>query len=211
MTKTRSQMAYHAILERIRQGIYAPGITLREEDVAASIGVSRTPVREAFGRLRERGLLVSITGRSTTVAQLSTQQIFELYAMRQELDGLAASFAARYATPAEIANLDHLNTEFGKSADDAQKAAEWNRIFHARIHDTARNRYLGQALEGVQETIALLQNTTFSQPGRTAQAVIEHAAIIDGIRARDPEAARIAAIAHIQNAYQVRLQISDQI
>ena len=208
MTSTRSQMAYQAILDAIRAGVYPPGMSLREEDVAASIGVSRTPVREAFGRLRERGLLVSTAGRSAAVAELSMQQIFELYAMRQEMDGLAASFAARHATPVEIANLEQLNAEFGASADDPQRAAHWNRLFHARIYDAARNRYLGQAVEGVQEAIALLQDTTFSQKGRTELSAVEHAAIIAGIRSRDPEAARAAAIAHIQNAFQTRLQIT---
>ncbi len=208
MTRTRSQMAYQAILEAIRDGIYPPGMSLLEEEVAASIGVSRTPVREAFGRLRERGLLVSTAGRSAAVAELSMQQIFELYAMRQEMDGLAASFAARHATPAEVVNLEQLNAEFGASAGDPRRAAHWNRLLHARIYDAARNRYLGQALEGIQETIALLQDTTFSQPGRTETAVPEHAAIIAGIRNRDPEAARAAAITHIQNAFQTRLQIT---
>ena len=208
MPSTRGQMVHQAILAAIRDGLYAPGMALREEEVAARFGVSRTPVREAFGRLRERGLLVSTVGRSTTVAELSMQQIFELYAMRQEMDGLAASFAARHATPAEVANLEQLNAEFGNSADDPRRAAHWNRLLHARIYDAARNRYLGQALEGIQETITLLQDTTFSQPGRTEMAVVEHAAIIESIRARDPEAARVAVMAHIQQAFQTRLQIT---
>ena len=208
LTSTRSQQAYQVILQAIRDGDYPPGMALREEEVATSLGVSRTPVREAFGRLRERGLLVSTTGRGTAVAKLSVQQIFELYAMRQEMDGLAASFAARHATPAVIANLDRLNAEFAASADDPQQAAHWNRLLHARIYDAARNRYLGQALEGIQEAIALLQSTTFSEAGRTAEAVAEHAAIIDAIRAGDDQAARAAAIRHIQQAFEIRLRMA---
>lgn len=210
MTRTRSQMAYQAILEAIRDGLYPPGMSLLEEEVAASIGVSRTPVREAFSRLRERGLLVSTAGRSATVAELSMPQIFELYAMRQEMDGMAAAFAATHASPAEVASMEQLNAAFAACEDDPRQAAHWNRLLHARIYDAARNRYLGQALEGIQETIALLQDTTFSQPGRTGTAVAEHAAIIAAIGARDAEAARAAAIAHIQNAFQTRLQISHQ-
>lgn len=181
---------------------------MHKASVSPRTRMGRPGVREAFGRLRERGLLVSTVGRSATVAELSMQQIFELYAMRQEMDGLAASFAARHATQAELANLEQLNAEFGASAGDPRRAAHWNRLLHARIYDAARNRYLGQALEGIQETIALLQDTTFSRPGRTEKAVVEHAAIIDAIRARDPEAARAAAIAHIQHAFQARLELS---
>lgn len=205
MPRTRGQMVHQALIAAIRDGIYAPGMSLREEEVAARFGVSRTPVREALGRLRERGLLVPAAGRGTVVAQLGMQQVLDLYAMRQELDGLAASFAARHAGEAEIAGLEGLNAEFAAAQDDPPRAAQWNRQFHARIHDAARNRYLGQAVEGVQETIALLRGTTFIQPGRILASVAEHEAIIAGIRARDPDAARAAAIAHIRKALETRL------
>lgn len=210
MPRTRSQMVYQAILEAIRNGVYTPGMPLREEEVAASFGVSRTPVREAISRLRERGLLVSTAGRSATVAELTMPQIFELYAMRQEMDGLAASFAARHATHEEIANFEQLNIEIGNAASEPQRAAHWNRVLHERIYDAARNRYLGQALEGLQEAITLLQDTTFGRPGRTEEAVVEHDAIIDAISRRDPEAARAAAIAHIRQAFEARLKLSHE-
>lgn len=208
LSKTRGQSTYQAILAAIRDGIYRPGDPLREEEVAARLSVSRTPVREALGRLQEKGLLEAAPGRGVAVSILSMRQIFELYAMREELEGIVARYAARHATEAEIANLERLNAEFAAAADDPKLAAQWNRQFHARLYDAARNRYLRQAVEDLQETIALLPDTTFIQEGRTATASEEHVSIMEAIRRRDAEGAEKAAVDHIKAALEVRLIIT---
>lgn len=208
LSKTRGQSTYQAILAAIRDGIYRPGDPLREEEVAARLSVSRTPVREALGRLQEKGLLEAAPGRGVAVSILSMRQIFELYAMREELEGIVARYAARHATEAEIANLERLNAQFAAAADDPKLAAQWNRQFHARLYDAARNRYLRQAVEDLQETIALLPDTTFIQEGRTATATQEHVSIMEAIRRRDAEGAEKAAVDHIKAALEVRLIIT---
>lgn len=208
LSKTRGQSTYQAILAAIRDGIYRPGDPLREEEVAARLGVSRTPVREALGRLQEKGLLEAAPGRGVAVSILSMQQLFELYAIREELEGIVARFAARHATDAEIANLERINEKFAAASEEPQLAAQWNRQFHARLYDAARNRYLRQAVEDLQETIALLPDTTFVQDGRTGTATDEHVAIIEAIRRHDPEVAEKAAINHIKAALNVRLLIT---
>jgi DNA-binding GntR family transcriptional regulator len=208
-TKTRGQNAYRAILAAIREGHYRPGDPLREEEVAMRIGVSRTPVREALGRLQEKGLLEAAPGRGVAVAVLSMQQIFELYAMRQEMEGLVARFAAQHATQAEIANLERLNEQFLKAEGNPKLAAQINRQFHARLYDAARNRYLRQAVEDLQETIALLPETTFVQEGRTGIAYREHQVLIEAIRERDTQKAEAAGIDHIRMALETRLAITD--
>ncbi|MCJ8521554.1 DNA-binding GntR family transcriptional regulator [Pseudorhizobium tarimense] len=208
LSKTRGQSAYQAILAAIRDGIYQPGDPLREEEVASRLGVSRTPVREALGRLQEKGLLEAAPGRGVAVSILSMQQIFELYAMREELEGVVARYAARYATDAEIGNLEGINQKFAAASADPKLAAQLNRQFHARLYDAARNRYLRQAVEDLQETIALLPDTTFIQEGRTATATEEHVAILSALRNHDPIAAERAAIGHIKTALEVRLAIS---
>lgn len=206
--RSRGKGVYDSILAAIRDGVYRPGEPLREEEVAARMGVSRTPVREALGRLQERGLVEQAAGRGVAVAVLSTGQVFELYAMREKLEGIAARFAAHHATAAEMRNLERLNAEFAK-APDAASAARLNRQFHARIYDATRNRYLRQAVEGLHEAIALLPDTTFVHPGRTATAAREHAALVEAISAHDGERAEKAAVSHIQEALKVRLLVLD--
>ncbi|MEO9337488.1 GntR family transcriptional regulator [Mesorhizobium sp. SB112] len=203
---TRGQNTYQAILNAIHEGIYGPGDRLREEEVAHRLGVSRTPVREALGRLQEKGLLEAASGRGLAVTVLSMQQIFELYAMRKELESLVARFAAQHATDVEISNLERVNEQFG-AAETSQEAARLNRVFHARLYDAARNRYLRVAVEELQETIALLPQTTFVHPGRIASGKLEHDAIVAAIKGRDIDAAAKAGLNHITSALETRLAI----
>ena len=88
--------AYTLILEAIDAGIFKPGERLVEVDLAERFGVSRTPVREALQRLETQSLLAR-DGRSLIVASLDHNQLAELYAVRAELEGLAARLAARHA------------------------------------------------------------------------------------------------------------------
>lgn len=205
---TRSQSAYQSILGAIREGVYKPGERLREEDVAQRIGVSRTPVREALGRLLEKGLIEAGAGRGLAVSTLSMPQVFELYALRQELEGLVARFAAQHATEVEIANFERLNADF-REAENPRLAAELNRILHARFYDACRNRYLRLAVDELQETIILLPETTFVAAGRIETAFEEHDRIIQAIKRRDTDEAQRAGISHISKALGVRLQIAD--
>src|SRR5437660_4459837 len=110
-TRSRAEFVYESLRDAISDGRIAGGERVREEEVARNLGVSRTPVREALQRLQQRGLLVLGAGRGLVVAQLSQQQVIELYAMREILEGSAARFAARHATPAEIAILYQLQEQ----------------------------------------------------------------------------------------------------
>ena len=203
---TLSHDAYEAIKTAIRDGIYPPGSRLREDEVAKRFGISRTPVREALARLQDKGLLETGPGRGLAVTVLDMQRIFELYALRMEMEGVVARFAAQHATPVEIDNLNRLNGGFAATADPGD-AARLNRLFHDRLHDAARNRYLQVAVEELHDSVALLPTTTFHKQGRIAEAATEHAAIIEAISRRDADAAWIAGREHISNALKSRLAL----
>lgn len=205
--KMLGQSAYQAILDSIRSGVFAPGDRLLEEEVAERLGMSRTPVREAMGRLQEKGLLQPAPGRGLAIAKLTMEQVFELYAMRGELEALVAKFAAQHATEAEIINLVELNVQFG-AARTPQEAAGVNREFHARLYDAARNRYLRAAVEDLHETIAVLPSTTFVQSDRISVAMSEHGEILDAIARRDQDRAAATAKAHISGSLAVRLAMA---
>lgn len=205
--KMLGQSAYQAILESIRTGLYAAGDRLVEEEVAERLGMSRTPVREALGRLQEKGLLQPAPGRGLAITTLSMEQIFELYAVRGELEALVAKFATQHATESEIANLSEINAQF-ETANTPELAARLNRDFHARLYDAARNRYLRAAVEDLHETIALLPTTTFVAPDRVGTAAIEHREIIDAVAARDAEKASGVAKVHIAHSLTARLALA---
>ena len=130
--QSRSEFVFASLRDAIWEGRFTRGERIPEEEIARSLGVSRTPVREALRRLQERGMLVVGAGRSLVVAELSKQQVLELYAMREILEGSAARFAAQHANEAEVDMLHRLLEEFDKHA--AIRAC-WSRstgVFTAR-------------------------------------------------------------------------------
>jgi len=201
------EAVFRSLREALRSGIYRPGDRLREEEVAQRLQVSRTPVREAFGRLVSKGLMVPAQGRGLIVRRLDTTEVIELYAMREILEAAAARLAAQHASPVEIDSLADLETDFEASAADSPEMARLNRLFHESIFAASRNRYLDGALQELQDAIALLGRTTFSIPGRLDPAGREHREIIAAIAARDPDRADEAARVHIREALRSRLKI----
>ena len=204
---SRAQHVYEALIEQFREGSYKPGDRIRAEDVARSFDVSRTPVREALSRLQERGLL-EMTPTGLAVAQLRRQQVLELYAMRELLEGAAARFAAQHAAPSDIASMRQIAEAFAEAPEaDLARVAHLNRAFHAAIYDAAHNRYLITMLTDMHDALMLLPSTTFEAAGRQAEAVVEHAAILAAIEARDPDEADRLSQLHIRHARDTRLKM----
>lgn len=201
---SRAQWVYKALREAIHAGKYGRGERIREEEVARSLGVSRTPVREALSRLQAVGLLEMSAG-GLVVTTLSRPQVVELYAMREFLEGAAARFAAQHAAPSEIAALHHIARIFERSSGDPVKFAHVNREFHSAIYEAAHNRYLSRTLNELSDALALLPNTTFAVGGRAEEAIIEHAKIIDAIEKRNADEAERVAREHIRKAQEARL------
>jgi len=199
------------VLERlrdaIRRGRYQPGQRIREAEVAGWLGVSRTPVREAFRRLQSDGLLKLTPWRGAVVAELDRAQVVELYATRRALEGTAAALAARHASEAEIAVFFELLDQDAAAGLSAKRRARINRQFHQALYRAAHNRYLMQALNALDDSLALLKSTTYEMPGRPEVARREHRKIAEAIRRRDPDAAERATRVHIDSAVVARLEL----
>ena len=204
-TGSRGQAVFEALRGALRDGDLRPGDPLREEEVAGWFGVSRTPVREAFARLVGKSLLEHAGGRGLVVRRLRKSEVFELYAMREVLEGTAAAFAATHASPSEIDAIARQQERFSALPQgEADAAARINQRFHDAIHDSARNRYLDNALDELADGIALLGPTTLADAGRHRQAIAEHEVLLEAIRQRDASGAERAARAHIRAALEAR-------
>ncbi|MGH1367506.1 MAG: GntR family transcriptional regulator [Maritimibacter sp.] len=204
--KTSPKDAYELILDAIDAGIYQPGDRMVESELADRFGVSRTPIREALQRLETQRLL-SRDGRSLIVASLDHNQLAELYAVRAELEGLAARLAAQHAAPEEVKVLRDMVEEDRRLVNDSRALARANRRFHRQIHLASHNRYLIQQLDLVHRTMALLATTSLAAEGRSQTAIGEHDAIVAAIEARDPAGADDALRAHISKAFETRLKL----
>ncbi|TKZ21578.1 GntR family transcriptional regulator [Shimia litoralis] len=207
MSQVRSphKDAYTLILEAIDVGVYKPGDRLVESDLAERFGVSRTPIREALQRLETQSLLAR-DGRSLIVSSLDHNQMAELYVVRTELEGLAARLAARHATEEEVRVLRDMVSDDHRLVNDPSALARANRRFHKQIHLASHNRYLVQQLDLVHRSMALMATTSIAVEGRGEDTLVEHAAIVDAIEARQELAAYEALRDHISKAFVTRLK-----
>ncbi len=197
--------AYAMILDAIDAGVYRPGARLVESELADRFGVSRTPIREALQRLETQSLLTR-DGRSLIVASLDHGQMAELYAVRQELEGLAARLAAKHAADEEIAVLRDMVEQDHALLDDPEALARANKRFHHQIHLASHNRYLVQQLDLVYRSMALMARTSLAVAGRGEDALREHRAIVDAIADHDGDRAADALKSHLSTAFRVRLK-----
>lgn len=191
----------------IRTGGLRPGEHLREADFAAWLGISRTPVREAFHGMVNEGLLVTGPWNGAKVSELDTQQLVELYAMREIMEGAAAGFAALYASRAEVQHLFHIAEMEQEFSKDPEKLLQINTELHSAIYAASHNRYLLRSLNSVVDALGLVRHSTFAIEGSVEQARREHLGILEAIRAGDSVLAEQRAREHVGNALVLRLQL----
>ena len=205
MSRQVPKDAYSLILDAIDIGVFKPGDRLVESELADRFGVSRTPIREALQRLETQSLL-SRDGRSLIVASLDHNQMAELYVVRRELEGLAASLAARHATEEETSILREMVEADNLLVDDPPALARANRRFHKQVHLASHNRYLVQQLDLVYRTMTLMVTTSLAVAGRTRIAQNEHDIIVSAIEQKNENAAGAALREHISGAFITRLK-----
>ena len=203
---SRSELAYSSLRAGIHSGRFRAGDRMREADLAEMLGISRTPIRDALKRLESDGLLTAAPRRGLIVAELDQQQVTELYAVRDVLEGLAARLAAQHASPAEIAAMqDLLERQARTHKDDLPALARLNRLFHDVVYRAARNRYLVEVLDSFESSLALLPGTTYVAQGRATSALKEHADLVAAIEARDADRAERLARDHVRAAERIRV------
>ena len=201
--------------EAVRQSLTAaivnrelpPGLRLGEDRLANLFGVSRTPVREALVGLVNANLAVRDSRGFLRVGSITSEQILEVYAVRQVLEGFAASHAALVASPADLAKLKQLNASCAQAAarSDFKALATNNLRFHSAIAAACGNRLLVHFVDEIHNWVSRIGSTTLSNPGRASVALVEHNAIIDAIEERDSERAERLAREHMVAAEKIRI------
>jgi len=147
-------------------------------------------------------------GRSLIVASLDHNQLAELYAVRTELEGLAARLAARHATEEEQRVLRIMvDEDRALLGGDPRLLSRANKRFHKQIHLASHNRFLVKQLDLVHRSMALMATTSFAAEGRDSAGLDEQEAIVRAIEQRDGDAAYKALRNHISKAFETRLRV----
>lgn len=169
------------------------------------LGSSRTPVREALGRLESDGLAIRDPHRGMIIAELDGSMIAELYTVREVLEGTAAALAARHASEAEIAALRQIADRDRAYAQEPARLAINNRLFHEALYRSAHNRYLLKTLNALHGSMALVRTSLAYSEERIQLTIKQHQEIVAAIERQDSKAAEEIARTHIQDARKARL------
>ncbi len=205
---SRTRSAYEYIMRRIIRLEIAPGEAFTEAQVAAELGLSKTPVREALAQLR-RERLVEIDPRSgCRAAPVTLKDTLELTAFRALLEGEAASLAAsRLADVTQLQALERLCQSSYHEQDPASvdEFLERNTEFHCTVARAGGNDRLASALEEALHQLERLFRIGLLYSTRAVEIVHEHEDLLDAIKTGDAERARSVAVAQSRTSQKMIL------
>src|SRR5471032_1549826 len=170
-----------ALRERIARHALPPGAKLLERELAREFGVSRAKVRDAFGALEQRGLIRRIPNRGAEVARLDLSQVFEIYAVREMLEGLCVRLAVERAKPQSWQDLVQL---FGRPMDTIVKRGEFEKYIanldrlRSRTLEAAASTVLADMLDSINDKTREIQRRIIILPGRAAEGLQQHRAVL---------------------------------
>ncbi|MBV8394444.1 MAG: GntR family transcriptional regulator [Alphaproteobacteria bacterium] len=204
-----------AAAERLRaliiEGVLAPGARLNERELSEQLGVSRTPLREAFRMLAADGLLVQLPNRGAQVVALSREDVRHAFDVMASLEGLAGELAAERVTENDLAGLRALQAEMeaAHAKHDLPTYYRVNREIHDRINAIAGNPILTQTFRTLNARLHALRFRSNLVRGKWDQAVDEHRQMITALAARDGAKLRSLLVRHLHAKRQAVLETMD--
>lgn len=191
------------VWEELREAIIElrlrPGEPLREVALAEQLGVSKTPLREAFARLEQEGLVETTSFKGAVVTGYSERDLNEIYELRALLEGAAARAAAEHSSDETLNALRDLVVRSRELRDTGDLAglAELLGRFDLIVYAQVTNERIGGLIENLRAHLTRIGKLTEAIPGRVEASVEEHAAIVDALVARDPDEAERLMRLHI--------------
>ena len=202
---TSSAVVADKLREEIVRGTLAPGTRLRQVQLARELGVSTTPVREAFQLLHSEGILENDPHRAVIVRRPSAAEVAENYEIRCELECLAAAWALPHLTDERIAEMEALHAEMGATRE-AKQYVELNYRFHDVLYGASGRAKLCSLIENlralssayVYHHLYISRLDDESRDHYLQRLSAEHAEIVAACRARDVDRLTSAIRQHVQ-------------
>jgi len=213
LEQPNSQNLHEAIFQKLRlllvEGKIAPGSKLNERELAESLHVSRTPIREAIRRLAADGLVELIANRGAIAVQLSLEDVIHTFNVIADLEGFSGELAANNISDATLSELEALQYEMMASyaRRDLSTYYKLNLRIHHLINQAANNPVLTQLFSQVNARIEALRFRSNQDGVKWEKAVEEHQEMLDALKARDSARMRRIMIGHVQNKRDVVVQL----
>ena len=186
--------AYAALKQAIMDAdIYSHPHELRldERQLSRSLGVSRTPIREAMSLLEQQGFLRTVPRRGGFIVRKTKKQIIEMIEMWAALESMAARLATTNASDDEIASLRTMFDEFRNEtpAEHIDEYSDANIAFHQAIIRLSGSHLMGKTIDNLFVHVRAIRRLTISQSDRAARSIVDHMRIIEALERRDTELA----------------------
>ncbi|BBB01335.1 putative GntR family transcriptional regulator [Actinacidiphila reveromycinica] len=194
------ETAYRQLKHDITSGVYSPNERLVEAPLAQTLGISRNTLRAVLARLESDGLVVLEPNRGGRVRAFSLEDARDILQVREVLEGLVAGLAAERATPEQRTRLREVveATEQALKEDDLMRYTSLNREFHSLVIEAADSPRAATMLDSLLFPLVKFQFQAVMVPGRKANSLKEHRAVLLAIEAGDTAKAERVARAHIK-------------
>jgi DNA-binding GntR family transcriptional regulator len=194
-----AERAYREVRDAILRGDYPVGAVLAEDDLAARVGSSRTPVRQALQLLLQEGLVEVGPRRQVIVRGVTPELRDEILLVREALEGVAVRRACEVMTVEEIDYLRLLLMRQGRAAETEgeDRFIDLDEEFHLRIAEGARLPLLHRFLSQIRGFVRLMRVQARRDPSHMLEVLAEHEGIVDALERRDVDAALAALSSHL--------------
>lgn len=199
---------FHRLREDILSGKYKEGDELKEVAIGEELGVSRTPVREAFRQLELEGLIQIIPNKGAYVTGITEKDVKDIYMIRSLLEGLCARWACEHITQEQMEEMEEniYLSKFHAGKGHLEQLAELDNRFHEILYEACNSKMLEHQLRDFHEYVLRVRKKTLSNANRGPKSNEEHEMIMEAIRAKDADKAEKLANMHMLNAYENMMQ-----
>ncbi len=197
--KLLSEDIAESIKAAIIKGKFKPGEKISEGDLAQSMGISRTPLREAFRKLENQGFIQIIPRKGAMVTEVSATEAQDLYEIKSTLEGLAARLAAQRMTEKDLERLERINEELKGliEHEDLEAFYRTHTRFHESFVKACGNSRLAVMISNLNDHFKRFGIVSLTLPGQYEQAIRQHEQIIAAFRRKDADAAEHAVTTNV--------------
>ena len=195
---------FHKLREDILSGKYEDYEELKEVAIGEEMGVSRTPVREAFRQLELEGLIQIVPNKGAYVTGITEKAVKDIYMIRSLLEGLCARWATEHITKEQLEEMEEnvYLAEFHAKKGHLEQLAELDNRFHDILYEACNSKILEHQLKDFHQYVLRVRKKTLASANRGPKSNEEHAGILEAIRSGNGELAEKLANTHMINAYE---------
>lgn len=194
------EIVYEELKMQILTGKITPGTRMMEVELAESMGVSRTPIREAIKKLEQEGLVIIEPRKGAYASQISVKDMVDILEVRQDMEGLAAHMAAYRMTPKQMRELERISISYNKAVAESNVSdmIKYDTDFHNLIVESCDNSILTMMINQLQELLLRFRYVYYDNLKHAEKMPSEHSMIMEAIKDGRSDAARASAEMHIE-------------